>query len=281
MGVSGITLLKQMLPNLSPSEQKIAKFIIENPNNAIRMTAQEIGQASNSSNAGIVRLSKSLGLSGWQELKLLLASERINEDAIEIREVSKNEKTSNIISKIANNTMSTIEQTKKITSEEDIEIVTKMMYESKRIHFYGIGASYTVSLDAMHKWSKVNKQCSAMTDLHLLMSIIANADQDDLLFLISFSGETTEVLKLAMAAKESGIKIVTLTKYSKNKLVKYADVNLYSSATEEFIYPTAYTTSRINQLFVIDILFFNYVSKYYEESICAIDNSRTVLQKHI
>lgn len=276
-----MALLKQMLPNLSQAEKKIAMFIINNPDKAIRMTTKEIGQASNSSNAGIVRLSKSLGLSGWQELKLLLASDKVVEKEIEVREVSKDEPTGNIIEKIAKNNISTIEQTKKITNEENIDTVTKLMYESKRIHFFGMGASYIPSLDAMHKWSKVNKQCSAITDLHLLMSLIANADPDDLLFLISFSGETSEVLKLAEAAKESSIKVVSLTKYSKNKLAKYADINLYSSAAEEFIYHTAYTTSRINQLFVIDILFFNYISKYYDESVDAIENSRTLLKKHV
>lgn len=279
MGYGGITLIKQILHQFSPSERKIADYIINHPEEVIHMTAKEVGEATQSSSAGVVRVSKAMGLSGWQELKILIASESKEPESVEYREVSKGESVGDIISKISNNTYSILEQTKKLVDEKKCEQVIRLMHEAKRIHFYGIGASYVVALDAMQKWTKINKDSTSLSDTHLLSSVISNADKNDLLFAISFSGETKEVKRLAEIAKNKGIQVISLTTFSKNPLSKMADVALYSTSTEEPIFRTAATISRISQMLVMDILFFSYVSTYYHDSIKAIDNSRTIVRE--
>ena len=53
------------------------------------------------------------------------------------------------------------------------------------------------------------------------------ADKDDLLILISSSGESLNILKGAKQAKEMGLPIVTLSGFSENNLRKYGDINFW------------------------------------------------------
>src|SRR5699024_9873450 len=66
----GLMRIKEMLPLLPPSEKKIAAYILENPQDIISMTANELGKRSTTSGAAVIRLCKSLNLKGFHDLKI-------------------------------------------------------------------------------------------------------------------------------------------------------------------------------------------------------------------
>ena len=67
-----ITRLEQILGDLSPSEKKVAQYILDNPKETIKLSVQEIAEASMSSSAAVVRLCKHIDVKGFTELKNML-----------------------------------------------------------------------------------------------------------------------------------------------------------------------------------------------------------------
>src|SRR4051794_31492536 len=61
--------------NLFPAEQKIAEYILANPNRAVGFSVQELAEAAQTSRATIVRFCRTLDYSGYKEFKLALATE--------------------------------------------------------------------------------------------------------------------------------------------------------------------------------------------------------------
>jgi DNA-binding MurR/RpiR family transcriptional regulator len=152
------------------------------------------------------------------------------------------------------------------------------MLNAKTVHFCGVGASNIVAADAQQKLLRVNKGAMAFTDMHLVATLIANADENDIVFAISFSGETPEVVNILKLAKERGVKTIGLTHYGQTTVSSLCDVTLYTSYSNEAPFRSAATSSRLAQLYMIDILFLGMASEQYEETVQYIDNTRSAIK---
>ena len=273
----GMMMLSEMLPHLPPSEKKIALYILSNPHEAIHLTANELGNRSETSGAAVIRLCKSLGLSGLQELKMRIAGDLSKEKIEEFRDIEANESPAVIIDKITTNSIQTIRETAEILSLEELSKAVDAIIKAKAVHFFGIGSSGIVAKDAQQKFSRSNKFSLAYSDSHLLATIIGNADPTDVFVGISFSGETVEVAELIEIANKKGLTTISITKYGSNLCSNLAKIPLYTTAKKEATYRSGATSSRIAQLHVIDILFMCVVSKTYDETIQFIDESRNAV----
>src|SRR5699024_11627367 len=116
------------------------------------------------------------------------------------------------------------------------------------------------------KLLRVDKLSYAFSDMHTAATLVANANADrgDVVFGISFSGETPEEASILQLANENNINTISLTKYGHSIVAEQADINLYTSATQEPTFRSGATSSRMAQLQVIDILFMSVASLQYE-----------------
>ena len=132
-------------------------------------------------------------------------------------------------------------------------------------------------MDAQQKFLRINKEATAFTDAHLVATLIANAEKDDVVFGISFSGETPEVIKVLSLAKERGVKTISLTKYGQSKVSSLTDISLFTSYSAEAPFRSAATASRLAQLYMIDILFLCMATEQYGKTVDYIDKTREAI----
>src|SRR5690625_286807 len=274
----GLGMLKEMLPKLPPSERKIAEYILKNPQQSISMTALELGKKSSTSGAAVIRLCKSLDLKGFQDLKLRIAGDLQKTTDEGFRDIKPNESLLSIVDKMVNNSISAIRETAELINTSELEKAINLLSNAKSIHFVGVGASAIIAEDAQQKFLRINKAAYAFTDMHMAVTLIANASEEDVVVGISYSGETSEIVRVLELAKQKNIKTISLTKYGSSPLGKVADVRLYSSATREPTFRSGATSSRIGQLQIIDILFLCVASTTYDDTIKRIDATREAIR---
>ena len=77
---------------------------------------------------------------------------------------------------------------------------------------------------------------------------------NDLVFAISESGSTKEIVNVVSQAKKNQCKVISITRYGSNLISDMADVKLYSIADEESARLSS-ILARTAQEFIIDILF--------------------------
>ena len=99
---------------------------------------------------------------------------------------------------------------------------------------------------------------SAVCDGYNLAIRASSLNAGDVLFAISFSGATKDILTSAQLAKEAGAKILSLTNFVKAPLVELADLSLFSATDRDPM--SCEIFSNISSNFVLDVLF----SKLYE-----------------
>ena len=270
----GLVMLTEMLPTLPPSERKIATYILNNPQEAISLTAKELGSRSTTSGAAVIRLCKSLDLKGLQDLKLRVAGDLQKKTEHGFRDIEPDEELRSIIDKMTSNSIKTIRETVEMLYIDELEKAIQLLRIAKTIHFIGVGASNIIAQDAQQKFLRIAKAAYAFPDMHMAATLVANASKDDVVVAISFSGKTLEVAKVLELAKEKGVQTISLTRYGSSIVAKHADIKLYTSATREPTFRSGATSSRIGQLQVIDILFMGVASAQYDETVKHLDATR-------
>lgn len=270
----GLVMLAEMLSSLPPSERKLASYIMEYPQESISMTATELGKKSATSGAAVIRLCKSLNLKGFQDLKLRIAGDLQKTTEHGYRDIKPNEPVSSIIEKMTSNSIQTIRETADLLITDELQKSVDILSKARSIHFVGVGASGIITQDAQQKFLRIDKLAYAFSDMHIAATLIANADKDDVVIGISFSGATPEVANILRLANANNVNTISLTKYGHSIVTEQADINIYTSATPEPTFRSGATSSRMAQLQVIDILFMSVASLQYERSVKHLDATR-------
>ncbi|WP_309090360.1 MurR/RpiR family transcriptional regulator [Domibacillus sp.] len=277
MTTGGLNRLRSILPQLPPSEKKVAQFILEQPEKLLHATASEISQMAGSSSAAVIRLCKSMGVKGFQELKVRVAGDLVKVPEAGYRDIESGETLDGITQKTLSNGIQSLTDTAELMDYGQMEAAVEALAGAKTVHCFGIGASSLIAMDAQQKLLRIHKNATAFTDTHLVASLIANAEADDVLLGISFSGETQEVARLLSLAQKRGVKTISLTKYGSSTAASLADINLFTSASSEAPLRSAATASRFAQLFVIDVLFMGVATKEFDQTVQYIDRSREAI----
>ncbi|MGR3204990.1 MurR/RpiR family transcriptional regulator [Bacillus glycinifermentans] len=278
MAAGGLDMIRTMLHKLPQSERKLAEYILENPQDIVNGTIQEISASANTSGAAAIRLCKSIGLKGYQDLKLRIAGDLMRSADQGYRDIEPQESLYSIAQKTASNSIQVIRDTLDNIDHLELQKAIQMLITAGTVHFCGIGASGIVAQDAQQKFLRIKKGATAFTDMHLIATLIANADEHDIVFAISHSGETSEIVDVLKLAKERGVKTIGLTHFGQSAVSSICDVALYTSCSNEAPFRSAATSSRLAQLYMIDILFLGLAAERYEETIQYIDQSKAAIQ---
>ena len=111
------------------------------------------------------------------------------------------------------------------------------------------------------------------------MSALAVHQNDALFMTVSMKGETKEVIDIAKLAQEMTIPLIVISGREDSTLAKLADCLLHSVSGEDYKMRTAATMSLMAQLYVVDVLFYMYVSKHFAQSYQKLQQTKAVIKK--
>jgi len=269
----GIMMIKNVVEDLPDSEKKIANFILNNPHKAVSLTVAELGEMSETSSSAVIRLCKSLGLRGYQELKMRVIGDINFHNDTSYTDIKKNDTIKSLIQSIRNNAVKSIDETMHILDEETIATCVNLMNKADAMVFYGMGASFIAAKDAQQKFLRINKVSYAFEDTHLTATMIANLKPNDLVIGISASGETQETIKLIDLANSRNINTIGITKYGKSTLGKISKISVCIPSSIETPFRSAATSSRMSQLYIIDVLFMCFATSSYDTTMEYLENT--------
>ena len=281
MNDNGSCLLKirETLHALSPKEQQLARFILDQPEAAVDMQIEELASACSVSVSTVIRMCKSLNYAGFKELSRALYSDLApSREESRFEDIHPGDEPDTVMRNICLSSIQAIEQTMAIIDRHELERAVDLLCRAQRVDFYGMGTSGLVALDAGSKFSRISKISIAHADPHSQILTALTLRPEDVAVLISYSGETNDILNLAREIKKIGTTIITLTRYGKNSLSSMADICLYSSSTETLLRIGA-MSSRIAQLCVIDILYASVCSRIFNEVKPCLEQSRVAISR--
>ena len=266
--------LKESYASLSPKEQLVASFILEYPSEVVNMSIEELAVSCNTSTSSVVRLCKSMGYSGYKELCRMLSTDlALSSQEITYTDVRPGDSLDSIVRNVCMSSVRAIENTMTMLEGDELGRAVDALCAARRIDFYGVGTSGTVALDAHNKFLRINKLSIASADPHVQILSATSLKPGDVAMLISYTGETRDILETHDIVRQTGATAITLTRYGKNSLSDKADIRLFSSSSETMTRSGA-TGSRIGQLTVVDVLYTAVASRLYDEVKPYLDKTR-------
>ena len=249
-----ILKIQTMRGSFSRAEQRVADTIIAKPQEVIYASFAELAERSKVSDPTVVRTCKKLGFNGYQDLKITLARELVNPLQAIHEEITVDDDISTVIGKVFQSTINTLNFTRDTLKAEDISHTAQAIQNARKVLIVGMGNSHAISLDLQHKLMRLGISAQAFSDPHMATIALSYMDQRDLLFCISHSGSSREVVDLAIQAKQNGVMIISLSNIGISPLSRISDIALHT-ASNETKYRIFGQNSRIAQLAVIDALY--------------------------
>ena len=254
--------IKAKYNSVGKTDKKIADFLMNNPVAVLSMFITELAKRCDTSEAAIVRFSKKMGFSGYQQLKLSLAQEADMRPVSE--NITANDSAYDIFSKVCEDIFCSLEKTKRALDSKSLQTCCEKILSADKILICGLGNSASVATDAAHKMLRLGLNACAYTDGHMQAIAAAHTTKKSVLIGISHSGHSKDIIEAMKIARENGTTTVAITNFDKSPIDKVGDIILHT-VSNETNYRILGLNSRIAQLAIIDTI--------YSFIVCHIDNS--------
>lgn len=273
--------IKQRMPSLPKSEQRIAHYILENPEHTVTLSVSDLAELSQASPASIIRLTRSLGIEGYTELKLLLSRNLQSVSSELYTDIQPDESIEQISRKLLVNTQHYLNETAELIeiNTKTIDQITDILIDAPTIYVYGIGASHLIANDLKQKFTRVGKHVIVTLDQHELTASLSIADPKSVYIGVSNSGSNTEGKVMMELASELGLVTISMTQESNNHLRQLAQYSLLTSIVNEAPIRTGATLSLLNQMYLVDVIFYRYFTKNYDVNMKRIGKTRETIEK--
>lgn len=260
--------IRKEYAGLSATHQKIADYILHFPKEVISKTSAEIGEASGTSSATVVRFVRKIGYSGLDDLKVHLASEHVvmrNDKEIDPI-ISKDDSIDALCDKIEVLTKETVTDVFVTIDKKLLQQAITAVKKSRRIYLFGIGASSLVAYDLFHKLNRAGRQASYVFDSHIGIEMLSYATADDVVIAITYSGYTKEVLLACNYAREKNAHLIIITRNNSAKLHVLADEVLLVPGNEHLLRVGA-ISSLYSSMLVGTVLYLGVIQEDIEQGV--------------
>lgn len=251
-----ISQLHVMLEDLSKNEQQIAQWVLNDPQRVTGLTSQELAKLCGVSQSSIIKFCKKIGLSGFPALKIALSAEVArNTDSEQIHgDIFSSDPLNSVAQKMYDSKVAALSETLKSNSSELLSSATEKLMKANRIMVLGVGGSALVAADFSTKLTKLGNAVIQGTDAHVHLANLARFENDDLLFLISYSGKSKEIRTAAEFARTHFIPTIYLVGPNAPIEPMSHELVLKCVASENLVRSSSIAT-RTAQLAITDMLF--------------------------
>ncbi|GIM30422.1 RpiR family transcriptional regulator [Clostridium polyendosporum] len=231
---------------LNSNDMYIWQFILNHKDVCFKYTIDEFADHCNVSKATLFRFAKKLSLNGFSELKSRLKLE--HDEKEEICCLDYLETVCECYHKL-------IDDMKK----RDCNSIFQLMENANRIFIYGSGNAQKAVADEIKRIFLSIKKCFyVITGDDTTNSLVHVATENDLMIIVSLSGESPVVVNMARKLNMKNVPMISITRLKNNELALLSDENLYINTTSLNIDSVLNYETTTPYFILIEILFLKY-----------------------
>ncbi|AEB31185.1 uncharacterized HTH-type transcriptional regulator (plasmid) [Carnobacterium sp. 17-4] len=242
--------INSFFPSLTKSEQKVAQFILANPDKIEVISIQELAKQAKVGESTIVRFTRKIGFDGYQQFKLELVKNQLRE-ALPYMDEKKGDSwiVQQQLQEILINTQQFLNE-----QEEKLNCIAENISKAECIYLFAVGNSGTLAADCANRFIRIGKKAIFHSDSHIQAINASVMTNKDVAFAITVSGNTKDVLLNLNIASETGAFLAAITNYSNSSVTNLTENALVCSPKE---YSSVYVSfaSKVSQMYTMDVLF--------------------------
>jgi DNA-binding MurR/RpiR family transcriptional regulator len=258
---------------LRAAEQRVADFILKAPDELIYLTVTELAERTHTSESTVVRLCQKIGYKGYQEFKIVLARDLVEETTEIYAAIEPGDDLATVKTKVFQANAQALRDTIEVLDDGELQRAVDALSNARRVEIYGVGGSAPLALDAYHKFLKLGLQAIALSDGDLMAMSSSLLGPADVALGISHTGASRDVTDALGRAKAHGATSVCITHRPSSPITKVSDIVLVTAAQQTAFRSDA-SSSRIAQLTIVDTLYVGVANKHHERSLEMIQRTR-------
>ncbi len=223
-----VDVLAKQFDQFSRSEQKVAKRIIKSPKAVTSLNVSQLAEMCQVSDATVVRLCQHAGYSGYYEMRIFL-----------MRDVDHGEEgetgftATDPISYSFEYDLLLLKTLNRAENRQAIKDAADMISVARTVYIAAIGNTTPVANDLEFRLNTLGIKSFTAEKIETQLRYLPNADVDDVVVIISKSGESLGLSKLMEMAADKGLKIIAITGASVSPLANAADIVISSGQVEK------------------------------------------------
>lgn len=237
---------------MSATERRISDYLLENGDQCKELSINELSQRTGASVATIVRFCKTLGYSGFADMKFHMQQGVLNIVG-DGTSITTQDSINSIKQKAMEFTRNSIRDSIMNTDNSALEAAIDAIVKAKRVNFFGCGSAGGVALLASSLFMTLGIPSFSTQDSVLQMRTAAYLQTGDVAVGINYDGYMKEIGDALMVAKKAGATTVLITSCHDSLLARYADIIL-NTATRNTANALNISTTSICQLATIQTL---------------------------
>ncbi len=243
-----LTRINAQYSALSASEKRVANYIQSNPEAVVSLPLAGIAGECGVSDATVMRFCRTLGYSGFQDLKSTFIPELFKRGTGYHTDSNENP-----YSKLQERLSVDVRSTFSLLQMSTLEAVADVLGRSRQIILLGLAGSAGVARIFADSLNSVGLNATYLSDRVEIERICDNVSSDETVFGVSHSGENQEVCAGLERSRERGAATISITNFDPSPVTKHSDYVLLTSTPESLLgsyscYP------RVLELLILDLL---------------------------
>ncbi|TDE89199.1 MurR/RpiR family transcriptional regulator [Occultella glacieicola] len=260
---------------LAPSMRRVADAILADPRLVLEETISELARKCSTSETTIVRFCRTLGLAGYVQLRIALATEvgregaRRGPVAAYGSDISAGSTLEEVVASIGFTENLCIEETINNLDVAELGRVVDAIDSAARISVYGVSGSGWSAADLHRKLFRIGRVAYSFPDGHDAVTSLGLMGAGDVAVGFSHRGTTAEVVRFLESARERGVTAVAITNVAGSPVARAADLVLRTTVRESPL-RSGSMASRTAQLLIVDCIFVAVAQRRMAETVDAL-----------
>lgn len=250
-----IVRIQSAYPHLSEKERRIADYILNHPKETIHSSINQVSARIKVADATVFRFCRRLDFKGFQEMKIILASDIARSKHFEENpKPDRDDEILNLAGQVFQDNIRTLENTYQIINNDSFKKAVAILARSERIAFFGSSGSALVAQEAHRKFVRAGIMTYAPSDGEFQMLSASQLTDRDVAVFISYSAADKHLVQVAKTVTQKGCPAIGITGFMKSSLADLMDVSLHTVSVPTDFRSESYV-ARAAQVTLIDALF--------------------------
>ncbi|MCS0791508.1 MurR/RpiR family transcriptional regulator [Cytobacillus firmus] len=222
-------LIKESYSSLSPGQRKAAEFIMEHADEAVLLTAFQVGKNAGVSETTVIRLAYALGFSGYSQMQDRIRKEWLagkQMDYFEDDSSIENAAEENLFRRVIDQERKILQQLLDQVNEREIWKAIDALIRADRVYVGGFGSSFAAAYWFYYTLKQIRGNVYISSPNGFLTEDVCDLTDQSAVVIFSFPRYRKEALNLASFAERQDSGIIAITDRQLSPIGQLAAVTL-------------------------------------------------------
>jgi RpiR family transcriptional regulator, carbohydrate utilization regulator len=208
-----LSKIRALLPNLTPAEAQAAQQLLADPRLVLRASISELASAWSVSQPTLVRLSKALGCSGFQALRVQVSQAVALMDAQDapLQALRFEDDHDEVFAKVFAHATASLQQTRQALKSGALDAAVAMLAGARRVLLFAEASGQHVAQEAAARFLRLDTPLMVCSDFASQSQMSALAERGDVVILLTLSGRAPQWRSLRDILLQRHAGVLTIT----------------------------------------------------------------------